>query len=297
PEIRTHVLEERHGEMPALLRPGVDQRRRGGTDEQLAGESHATGHPLRAAPAHLGPVVEETDQAVQERHPECDPDVDLSHVRQEQGRDGEREEDQYPAHGRRAALALVRGGTVLADRLPDLQGRQPADHGRPEEQRQAERHEPGHQRAERDVLEDVERRPVGAKIVQEHGEHHASPPPTRSRSTDSSAAPREAFRSTRSPARHSTFSRSAASPWSAATVIRSAGMPAALAPRRTRPPRDPTTTRPSSPAAAAVRPSSSCAASVSSPSSRISPSTARRRSAALAASVWSAAAIDAGFAL
>ena len=79
--------------------------------------------------------------------------------------------------------------------------------------------------------------------------------------------------------------------------MRAAGMPAATAASRTRVACGPSTTSRSRAQAATTRPSSSCAASVSVPSSRISPSTASRREAALAARVCRAATIDAGLAL
>ena len=72
----------------------------------------------------------------------------------------------------------------------------------PRSERQRERGQPGQQRAERDVLEDVERRPVRAEIVEQVVEHQAPVSPVRWRSTASSAAPRDPFSSTRSPARH-----------------------------------------------------------------------------------------------
>ena len=68
-EVRPHVLQERHGELPPVSGAAVERHRRGPGDRELAGEAQPSRESLRVSAAHLRVVVEEADPAVAERHP------------------------------------------------------------------------------------------------------------------------------------------------------------------------------------------------------------------------------------
>src|SRR5579862_491668 len=300
PQIRVHVLQEGHREMPAVLGHEVDPRRREPRDRELEEKANPTRDPGRAPSPYLRVVVEEADQAVADGDEQRDPDVDVVQVGEEYRREHEREDDEHAAHRRRAGLGGVVRWTVAADRLPDLERREPPDERRPEEERARERGEAGQKRPEGDVLEDVQRGVCDVQRIEEEIEHHgtgAPPAACKWRRTSSIAAPRDPLRRTRSPARHIPRRCAPSSAWSAATKIRSPGRPAASAPARTSAACSPRRRSASTRTSAARAPSSRCARADSAPSSRISPRTAMRRRPRLAASVRSAAVIDAGFAL
>ena len=97
--------------------PPVDEEHRDHAqeDQRLPEELLAAGQALRVALGELQPVVGEPDQAVAEREHQRRPHQPVRQIGEEKGADQQRPEDQPAAHGRRAALLLVRRGRVLAD--------------------------------------------------------------------------------------------------------------------------------------------------------------------------------------
>ena len=116
-------------------------------------------HALGIALGDLEEVVPQADRAERHGDAEHDPDIAVGEVGPQQRRDRERDQDQEPAHGRRALLAdEVAGRTVLADRLALLLlAAQPADQAAADQEAQDQRRQEGRDRAERQVAEQIER--------------------------------------------------------------------------------------------------------------------------------------------
>ena len=216
--------------------------------------------PARVSLGDLAVVVDEAEQAVAHGHPDHDPDEAVVEVRPEQHRDEQREQDQQPAHRRRAGLALVVGAD-LADRLPHAQARQLPDQRRAHQEGDEERRERRRPGAEGDVAEDVEGADIGGQRVEQVVEHSGS----RLRfevasATRSILIARDPLTSTQSP--RSTSSRTGA-PASSLVRGRRGSAPGSCPPRRPRRPRARPARPPrpgtSMPRVAARRPASRCA--------------------------------------
>src|SRR5262249_3398032 len=126
------------------------------------------------------------------------PDVRIGDLHPKQGRDDHRDQDEQPAHGRRAALGEVALRPVGADRLTLALGRaQPADEPGAAQQADEPSGGAGLDGAEADVADEIE--DAGeAELVGDYVEHVARSPATRSTSL---ASPTEldAFTRTASP--------------------------------------------------------------------------------------------------
>jgi hypothetical protein len=120
-------------------------------------ELPATGQAVRVTIDDLLPVVVPADDAVAQGDDQNGPHVFVGQVAPEQRRDADGDQDQHAAHGRRAGLDEVGLRAVVAHRLADLLGSQPADDGRAGGQRQQHGGHRGKHRAQRDVVEDVEK--------------------------------------------------------------------------------------------------------------------------------------------
>src|SRR5690606_24350206 len=249
----------------------------GDADERLADDLPPGAQPEGPLPTDLDVVVGEAGDA------EPDDEEEEEQARGVRGpargevgdgvADDGGEDDDDAAHRRRPALGVVRRRAVLADELAVVPLDEEADEQRCAEQGDDE----------------------GGGPCDEDGHHAASPPGSvTSRSARRhTPEPLEPLRSTRSPSRSSPSRRAAASSTSAG-LWTSGPRPA---PRRTSAPVAPGATRTSKPSSAASRPASSWARSVSSPSSSISPTTATRRRAGIAAAARRAAAMESGLAL
>src|SRR4029077_10613366 len=92
----------------------------------------------------------------------------------EQGRENRSEQNDQPAHRRRAALALMAGGTLDPDDLTDLAGLQATDDRGPEQERQEEGRDRRPGGPERDVIEEIEDDEMLAEGGEQVIEHRAS---------------------------------------------------------------------------------------------------------------------------
>src|SRR5262249_51897869 len=213
-------------------------------------------------------------------------DVPIAEVGREQRRPEQGGQDEDATHGGRALLGLVALRRVLADRLAAvLHDAQPLDQPGPDEEREHEGRDQGHERPEGQVAEDVEDDVVPAERdeeIVEHSSHRVSRAISASL-TRSMRIPREPFTSTTSPGATRLSSSATVSSnvpmacVSATPAARASPPPAARARAPAVPAARPIPMKRSAPASAASRPAFRCAASVMSPSSSMSPSTITRR--------------------
>ena len=169
-EIDDDGLEEGHGEGGAERAARQDDVGDGGdpADDQLRQQLAPARQPARRAPRQLAVVVDEADHAETHGHEQRHPDVAVAEIGPQQGRDGEREEDENAAHGGRALLGeevVLR--PVEADRLAlALLGFEPGDEVRAEEEADQQRRHHRAARAEGEVAEKIE----GLEAVGERGQ-------------------------------------------------------------------------------------------------------------------------------
>ena len=121
----------------------------------------------RTCPTRGGTDAAEADQPEQ-----GNPDVDVAKIRPQQSRHQNRDVDQQPTHRRSASFVQMRFGSVLANRLADLELPQPPDQPGPQDQAQPQRHQAGGGRTERDVAEDAERSEIRKKLLEEKVKKH-----------------------------------------------------------------------------------------------------------------------------
>src|SRR6478735_1799490 len=231
-------------------------------DDRLADHLRAAAQAGAVLSADLEEVVEEADDA--EPHQQEDQQqrrgggrLTGDQLGREVADDGGQHDDRA-AHGRRTALDVVGGRTVVADRLPESLPREEPD--------RVARAEQGDQQGESSSEQD--------------GSHVVVPslplPVRRSSAISSSAAPRDAFTRTTSAAETLCRSQSTASSRPAVVMV----TPPPAAPRK---PREmsvassPTASSTSTPTRAAYSPTPWWAAAAPSPSSSIWPSTATVR--------------------
>src|SRR3546814_2653820 len=89
-----------------------------GGDHHLDEQLQAAGQAVAGALGELQVVVDEADAAETAGDDEDAPDVAVGKVGPQQGRDGERDEDEHAPHGRRALLGQqMPFGAVAANRL------------------------------------------------------------------------------------------------------------------------------------------------------------------------------------
>src|SRR3546814_5453453 len=127
-------------------------------------------------------VVDEADAAETAGDDEDAPDVAVGKVGPQQGRDGERDEDEHAPHGRRALLGQqMPFGAVAANRLAlALPRTQPLDHRRPDEEGDGERRDHRAAAAKGEVAEQVEQRDAVGERDEQVVEHAARVPTVRS---------------------------------------------------------------------------------------------------------------------
>ena len=167
-------LEERHDQgiqrRDALREPAEIAGRRQ-PEHRLPDELRLRRQSLGVAVHDLAVVVDPADGAEAERHQQHYPDEAVAQVAPQQRGDGDRQQDQRPAHSGRARLGQVRLGAVVAHRLADFVGGELADHVGPEDQRDRERREASQHRAQREVVEDVEQAHVPGEPLGEFEQH------------------------------------------------------------------------------------------------------------------------------
>src|SRR6185369_8165337 len=267
--------------------PGCETR-----DQEFEREPSLAGKTRVMRLLHLVIVVKPAD------HPEpgCDeqtgPDVGIAELHPEQDRDDHRDEDEEPAHRRRATLGEVRLRPDLADRLAlALRRPQVGDEPGTEQQADEERGRACRAGAEADVADQVEdagkAQLLGAYV--EHGWAFTTlstsfASPTELDALTRTASPGWSIR--RSVFVASSTSRARSSP-SLPTTCSASG-------RISSPMRISSSTWASSTAGARF----ACSSALCSPSSRIGPSTAMRRVTSRSAPrLFNVAAIEAGLAL
>ena len=178
-------------------------------DHELQGQPRLARYSRVMALSHLVVIVEEADQPEPRRDQQARPDVRVAKVHPQQRRYRHRDQDQQPAHGRRAALGEVGLRAVGADRLAaPLPPPQVRDEPRPEQQPDQQRRRSRRPGAEADVADEVEQaREV--ELLGDQVEHRASSFVSRSTTRDrpteldaltSTASPGRSIASTASPA-------------------------------------------------------------------------------------------------
>ncbi len=142
-------------------------------DHRLRDQLGAARDAAMIALGELHVVVGEAERAVAERDEQHRPHVGIAQIGPEQGRGGEREQDQHAAHRRRALLLdEVALRSVEADRLAlALHRFQPADHRRAEHEAHQQRGQAGRARAEGDVAEQVEQEELVGQRPEQVVEH------------------------------------------------------------------------------------------------------------------------------
>jgi hypothetical protein len=136
----------------------VGEEQRGAEAEHRLPEIFPAGRQaLRVAVNHLLPVVVPADDAEAERDDEHGPHILVAEIAPEQRGETDGNEDQDAAHGRRAGFDEMGLRAVVAYRLADLLGGQPADDARAGGEGNEQRSHRRQHGTQRDVVEDVEK--------------------------------------------------------------------------------------------------------------------------------------------
>src|SRR5690606_7504287 len=258
------------------------------------------GHQPPRLPLHdLEIIVDEPDGAHPQHREQRHQHEAIVQLCPQQGRHYRRDQDDEPAHRRRAPLALMTGRALGADHLPHLVGLQPPDDGRTHHEREQQRGDRGPRRPKADVVEKIEYDPRLAERGKQVVEHQSSVggvrPAVRYGSIRSSATPRDALSTTSSfpSSRLARIGPSATG--SGAVRSRSPSSAACGASAGTN---SPTTARRSGLSCTSWAAAPSCRAAACSPSSRIVPATkTSRRPWRMARAVAMAEVNDCGLAL
>ena len=119
----------------------------------------------------LAPVVHPPNGTKAKRDNEHDPDKTVGQVKPQQGGDRNRQQNQHPAHGGRAAFGQVRLHAVAPNGLADLERGEHTDHLRARHQPDQQRRHRRHHGAEGEVLEDPEKAELGREPLQPLRKH------------------------------------------------------------------------------------------------------------------------------
>ncbi len=172
------ILEERHDEF------GLGRHRR--RIEQVDGDAEADQRlpeiflarrqAFRVAVHDLAPVIDPADDAEAQRRHQHHPDESVAEVCPQQRGDGDGDQDQRAAHGRRAGLDQMRLRTVVTHGLADLVLGQLANQARADDEGDDERRQRRQHCAQRDVVEDIECAYVLRQPLCELKQHRTLPP-------------------------------------------------------------------------------------------------------------------------
>ena len=154
-----------------VLGRDVERDREPQRADRLPEELRADAQALRVAQDDFLVVVDEADDAEEQRAAEREQHEPVAQVRPQQRADRDREQDQRAAHRRRAGLRKMALGTDLANLLADALHLQALDQVRPERERQHERRQRAQDRARRQVAEDVEARVELRQVVGDVDQH------------------------------------------------------------------------------------------------------------------------------
>jgi len=130
----------------------ADNRSAGDLQDHLP----AGAEPLAVVPADLAVIIDGADQTEEQRDKLEQPDQARIQPGPEQGREGDRNQDQQTAHRRYPLLGEMGHGAVVPDHLPDLQALHRPDEGRAENIHDQKRRDGAADAPEGDVAEDIE---------------------------------------------------------------------------------------------------------------------------------------------
>ncbi len=119
--------------------------------------------PLGILPAQLQPVIHETNRTHKQHGRQHNPHLRIRRMTPQHRGHSRREQNQQPAHGRRALFAQMinhRQLRVLPHNLPDFIRPQLPNHPPPQHQRKHKRRPRAHDRPKRHIPENIQRREV-----------------------------------------------------------------------------------------------------------------------------------------
>ena len=175
PEIRVQGLEERERQPRGIGRFRHQQEHGDPGHQHLTGKFRARAETFVLMVGYLHKIVDEPHRRKPDEHQHGHPYIGVGQVRPQQHAHAHREHDEQAAHRGGPGLALVRLH-FLEDFLTALDGLQPADEIRPDEDTYRERRHKRPCGAEGDVFENVEDGIVNAQRIQQVIQHGVLPP-------------------------------------------------------------------------------------------------------------------------